>query len=235
MLGPGGRYRLGVNLVIHETPSDASAAVTGAIVEEIANKQGRFSFGLAGGSTPIPTYQLLRTADINWADVDGWLSDERWVAPDSERSNGRMVSEQLFDHVPATLHRPPWSGVTSPRMAAARYQDQLSELHGTHPDLVFLGIGDDGHTASLFPGSDALSETERLFVENVIPSSGEMRLTATYPLLHQTAKVVFLVTGEAKAVALRNSLDGETPAGRVGDGRATVVWHVDRAAASLLS
>lgn len=235
MLAVGGRYRLVVHLIIHETPSEASSAVAGAIVEQISNKPGRFSFGLAGGSTPIPTYKLLRNADVNWANVDGWLSDERWVPPDSDRSNGRMVSEQLFDHVPATLHRPPWNGVTPPRIAAARYQDQLSALHGSRPDLVFLGMGDDGHTASLFPGSDALSETERLFVENAIPDTGEMRLTATYPLLHQTATVIFLVTGEAKAVALRNSLDGATPAGRVGEGRATVVWHADRSAASLIS
>jgi 6-phosphogluconolactonase len=224
-----------VNLIIHETPSNAASVVADIIVDAIANRQGRFSFGLAGGSTPIPTYKLLRSADVNWAEVDGWLSDERWVPPDSERSNGRMISEMLFDHVPATLYRPDWTDDTAPSVAAARYEDRLAAIHGTTPDLVFLGMGDDGHTASLFPGSNALAETERFFVENVIPATGEVRLTATLPLLHQANMVIFLATGASKAAALRDSLDGATPAGMVGEGRATVEWHVDRAAASLLS
>ncbi len=225
---------LGMELVVHESPEAASDAVAKTIADAISQKRGRFSWGLAGGSTPAGTYRILRDAPVDWSSVDGWLSDERWVEPDSERSNGRMIAELLFDHIPAPLYRPQWNGATSPHESAANYEVQLQSLHGNSPDLVFLGMGDDGHTASLFPGSTALSETGRQFVENTIPETDEIRLTATYPLLHQALRVIFLVVGESKAEALRSSLEGNTPAGRVNEGSARVEWHVDGLAASLL-
>lgn len=228
-------YRRRMELIVHENPATASSAVASLICEEIAKHQGRFSFGLAGGSTPTETYQQLRNAQIDWERVDGWLPDERWVPPDSERSNGRMAGEILFDHIAATLHRPPWEPTMDPQTSASVYEKALESILGDGPDLVFLGMGDDGHTASLFPGSPALDETEQLYVANVIPESGEIRLTATYPLLNRARLTVFLVFGDAKASALRDSFEGKTSAGRVGEGNGEVLWHVDRAAASLLS
>lgn len=224
-----------MELAIHETGEDAARAVAALISDAIRTTDRSFSLGLAGGSTPRPTYELLRDADLDWKNVEGWLADERWVSPESERSNGLMVSDALFDHIEARLHRPEFGPGVQPEQSAARYQEVLESLDGGTPDLVFLGLGDDGHTASLFPGSDALTETERRYAANVIPESGEVRLTATYPLLHNARIVVFLVTGDSKAIALEQSLLGATPAGRVAEGRAQVLWHVDRAAASLIS
>jgi len=145
-----------------------------------------------------------------------------------------MVARLLFDHVPARLFQPEWSEDLSPHDSALRYEGVLKSVHDDSADLVFLGLGDDGHTASLFPGSPALTETERQFVENTIPDSGEIRLTATFPLLHAARQIIFLVSGESKAAALRDSLRGKTPAGLVNEGRARVEWHVDQLAASLL-
>lgn len=225
---------VGMEVIVHETPQEASAAVALSIAGAISQKQGRFSWGLAGGSTPVRTYRHLRDARIDWSNVDGWLADERWVPQNSDRCNGRMVARVLFDHVPGTLHQPEWAEDISPHDSALRYEEVLKCVHGDSADLIFLGLGDDGHTASLFPGSPALSETERQFVENTIPNTGEIRLTATFPLLHAAQQIVFLVLGESKAEALRDSLQGETPAGRVNEGKGQVEWHVDRLAASLL-
>lgn len=224
-----------MELIVHDNPGMASAAVATLITGKIAETEARFSFGLAGGSTPAETYKLLRGAEVDWERVDGWLPDERWVAPDSARSNGMMAGDALFDHVAATLHRPPWEQTMDPRSSAAVYEKALESILDNGSDLVFLGMGDDGHTASLFPGSPALDEEEHLYVANVVPETGETRLTATYPLLHRARITVFLVFGEDKAPALRDSFDGQTPAGRVGEGSGEVIWHVDRAAASLLS
>lgn len=224
-----------MELIVHDNPATASSAVATLITDKIAETEGRFSFGLAGGSTPAATYEILRSAKIDWERVDGWLPDERWVSPTSERSNGRMAGEALFDHVAATLHRPPWESNMDPDSSAIVYEKALGSLLADRPDLVFLGMGDDGHTASLFPGSPALDEKERLYVANVLPTTGETRLTATYPLLQKSRVTVFLVFGEPKAAALRDSLAGKTPAGRLGQGNGEVLWHVDHAAASLLS
>ncbi|HEY5889467.1 MAG TPA: 6-phosphogluconolactonase [Acidimicrobiia bacterium] len=223
-----------MEVIVHETPREASAAVAVSIADAISGKQGRFSWGLAGGSTPARTYRHLRDAPVDWSKVDGWLADERWVPRDSDRCNGRMVARLLFDRVPARLYQPEWGEDLSPHDSALRYEAVLKTLHEDSADLVFLGLGDDGHTASLFPGSPALSETGRQFVENTIPDSGEIRLTATFPLLHAAQQIIFLVFGESKAEALRDSLRGETPAGLVNEGSARVEWHVDQLAASLL-
>jgi 6-phosphogluconolactonase len=102
--------------------------------------------------------------------------------------------------------------------------------------LILLGMGDDAHTASLFPGSRALDEEHRWFVSNTIPETGEERLTATYPLLWRAVRVLVMTAGENKATALRDTFEGgTTPIGRVAEGDAEMEWHVDRPAASLLS
>lgn len=221
--------------VVHQTPDELASRVAGQIADLISSNP-RLTIGLAGGSTPEATYRALRDRDVNWEKVDFWLSDERWVPWDNERCNGLMATETLLDHVGGRFHRPPWGEMIEPEDSAAHYEAELRSLHadGT-PDLVLLGMGDDGHTASLFPGTNALDEETRWYVANHVPQMGETRLTATYPLLWRAKLVMFLVTGAGKAEAVRNSFRGETPAGRVGDGPGEVLWHLDREAASLLS
>ncbi|MDX1468616.1 MAG: 6-phosphogluconolactonase [Acidimicrobiia bacterium] len=224
-----------MRLVVHESPPEVAANAARRIAGLIRDSSGRFSLGLAGGGTPRDTYQVLRTHDIQWSLVDAWLSDERWVPHHDERCNGLMAEESLLDHVDAAFHRPQWSDSVSPEEAAARYEKEVRSIfRDGRADLVLLGMGADGHTASLFPETAALDERERWIVANEVPDVYETRITATYPLLWAAHTVLFLVTGEHKAEAVRESFTGETPAGRVGEGNGEVEWHVDRAAASLL-
>lgn len=221
---------------MYDTAEAVAVGAARRIAELAAASEDRFSLGLAGGSTPVATYDHLRTHDLDWRSLDIWLSDERWVPHDDERSNGRMAIETLITHVDARFERPRWSELMEAGDSAAYYEATLRSLHEDgHPDLVLLGMGGDGHTASLFPGSAALDEGSRWYVGNVIPETGEARLTATYPLLWSSRRLIVITAGESKAEALRDSFAGITPAGRIGEGDAEVEWHVDTAAASLLS
>lgn len=220
---------------MYDNPGLTAVGAANRIADLMTSAGDHFTLGLAGGSTPRATYEALRGRATGWNRVDAWLSDERWVPPDDERSNGRMAAETLMDHVPARFHRPRWTEMMEPEDSAAHYEATLRSMHEDRPDLIILGMGADGHTASLFPDSAALGVTERWLVANEIPASGEKRLTATYPLLWSARRVLVLTTGEAKAEAVRDSFSGGTPAGRLGEGDAEVEWHVDRAAASLTS
>lgn len=230
-----------MELVVHEDREQAAEGSARRIAETMsaALLEGddiRFTLGLAGGSTPAATYRGLRGRAAGWQRVDAWLSDERWVPPDDERSNGRMAAETLLDHVDARFFRPHWSEFIEPEDAAAHYEAKIRSIHHERaPDLILAGMGEDGHTVSLFPGSPALEEESRWYVATEHPQTREPRLTATYPLLWTARMIIVLAVGEAKAEALAASFRGETPAGRLGDGDAEVEWHVDAAAASLLA
>lgn len=194
----------------------------------------RASLGLAGGSTPRATYERLRSSDVPWERVDAWLSDERWVPNDHEDSNGRMARRSLIDHVPATLLEIDYLERRLPQAAAQRYARRLTEVVGDQPYIVLLGMGDDGHTASLFPGTDALRVENADFVANFVPERG-WRLTATIPILHRARHLVFLVSGETKAAMIRRVFNGEDlPIARVAGGAVDVTWLLDEAAAGLL-
>lgn len=222
--------------VVHDSPEALADAAARHISALIRDAGGRFSFGLAGGSTPASTYVRLRSADVDWSSVDAWLSDERWVPPDDERSNARMAKEALADHVDITLHRPIWGDFVQADDSAAHYEAKLRSIHaGARPDLILLGMGDDGHTASLFPDTKALAERRRWFVANFVPEQDELRLTATFPLLWSAREIILLVAGAGKAEAVRDSFSGATPAGQLGQAKGKVTWHLDTAAASLLS
>jgi len=226
-----------MDLVVYENAEELAAGAAQRIADLLADGDEPFSLGLAGGSSPSAMYAALRGRATGWQRVDAWLSDERWVPPDHEGSNGRMAAEILMDHVDARFHRPRWSEFMEPADSAAHYEATLRSIHGDRrPDLVLLGMGEDAHTASLFPGSRALDETTRWFVDNTIPATGEERLTATYPLLWRAQRLMVLTAGESKAPALRDAFEGSSnPIGRIDDGDAGVEWHVDKAAASLLS
>jgi 6-phosphogluconolactonase len=225
-----------MELVVHETPEATAEAAATRVARVIGSAGDRVTLGLAGGSTPAATYAALRTQPVEWDRVDAWLSDERWVQPDHQRCNGRMAAETLMDHVDARFHRPVWSELIEPHDSAALYESTIRAIFGDdRPDLILLGMGDDGHTASLFPDTPALGETNRWFVAQHVPQQQETRITATYPLLWASELLLVLVVGESKAEALKESMAGRTPAGRLGEGEGKVEWHVDTAAASLLS
>ncbi|MFQ5521990.1 MAG: 6-phosphogluconolactonase [Acidimicrobiia bacterium] len=225
-----------MQLVVHNTPEELARATADRIASLIRGAGDAFSLGLAGGSTPAATYRRLAEESLELGHVQAWLSDERWVPPDDERSNGRMAAMTLIDRVGVTFHRPPWGAGMSPAESAAEYEAVLRSIHRAGPPhLVLLGLGEDGHTASLFPGTQALEMAERWFVANKVHQLGETRLTATYPLLWSARRLMVLAVGERKAEALKESLDGTTPAGRLMEGEAEVEWHVDTAAASLIS
>lgn len=226
-----------MELVAYESPEQAAMGAAQRIADLFDEAADGYTIGLAGGSTPAATYEALRGRATGWERVDAWLSDERWVPPDDEASNGRMAAETLMDHVSARFHRPRWSEFIEPADSAAHYEAKLRSIHGgKRPDLILLGMGEDAHTASLFPGSSALEETSRWFVANTIPETGENRLTATYPLLWSAERILVLTAGERKAPALRDAFQGAAnPIGRIQEGSAEVEWHVDHAAASLLS
>ncbi len=225
-----------MELLVHDDRDSVAAAASGRVADLISRGRDGFSLGLAGGTTPEATYRSLGRIDAGWEKVHAWLSDERWVPRDHERSNGRMVSAILSKWIDDRFERPMWSDTLTPEDSAADYEARLRSIHGEGPpDVVLLGMGADGHTASLFPGTAALEEGRRWFVANEVPQLGEARLTATYPMLWSSRLLMVLVVGSDKADALRDSFEGKTPAGRLGDGDAVVEWHVDRDAASLLA
>jgi 6-phosphogluconolactonase len=225
-----------MDLLIFDSPEEVARQASSRVGDLISEGDGPFSLGLAGGSTPMATYRLLRDRATGWQRVSAWLSDERWVAHDHERSNGRMAFETLLEHVDASFHRPPWSLSITAAESAAEYESRLRSVFGPRgPDLIMLGMGDDGHTASLFPGTPALGETTRWYVANRVGALGEERLTATYPLLWSARLLLLMAVGRAKAQALEAAFEGATPAGRLGEGEARVEWYVDKEAASLVS
>lgn len=211
------------------------------VADAIDDSPGPFTLGMAGGSTPIGAYRVLRDLPVEWSKVDAFMSDERWVPLDHPDSNGHQAALELMDHVGARFHRPRWAPWLTAADSAAHYEATLRSLHPTgRSDLILLGMGDDGHTASLFPGTAALDPPPgRWFVHNLVPRLDTERLTATLPFLREAHRLVFLVAGEAKAAALRRVLEPEPganppPAARVLGGNAEVTWLVDRAAAAEL-
>lgn len=224
-----------MRVVVAKDAAGLAERAAAHIAELIAVAPGpRVSLGLAGGSTPRATYEKLRDADIDWTVVDAWLGDERWVAPDHKHSNARMAREVLLDHVPAAFLDNPWCEGCDPKTVAEQYAADLDRTIGDKPDIVLLGMGDDGHTASLFPGTTALEETQAGYAANLVPEKG-WRLTATLPLLHRVRKIIFLVSGEGKADILAQVLRGAPyPSTLVAEGADDVTWFVDEAAASCL-
>lgn len=225
-----------------EVFADSAALAMGAaelIAARLQDAPGpRVSLGLAGGSSPGPTYRNMRGLRCNWDRVDVWIADERWVPLNHEDSNGLMAAEALFNHVNATFHRPRWAPWLEPEESAAHYEAILRSIHPAEhpPDLVLLGLGDDGHTASLFPGTAALNVERRWFVANFVDQMDTWRLTATYPFLRTAREIFFLVEGERKAERVAQIMAGESyPATVVAEGPAAVTWLLDEAAARMLA
>jgi len=178
-----------------------------------------FHIALAGGSTPRALYELLATSpymdDFDWRDTGFYFGDERCVGRDHQDSNYRMARRALFDHVPVEMsHIFPMAGDAADLdKAAADYERTIREnvpQSGQIPrfDMVLLGMGDDGHTASLFPETTALREQHKLVVPVFVPKLNSWRLSFTYPLINNAARVVMLVTGAAKAGIVAEVISG---------------------------
>lgn len=229
----------------------AAAEHIAGVAAESIKARGRFTLVLAGGATPRPVYVRLALAGaggLDWPRVHLLFGDERCVPPDDGRSNFTMVRQALLDHVPvppANIHR--IRGEDEPGRAAADYARELRRLlageDGPDPapalDLVLLGLGEDGHTASLFPGLAAVGETRRWVAAEYVPAAGMWRVTLTLALINAARNVTFLVTGTGKAAILREVLEGprqpaRLPAQAVAPAHGVLRWLVDVPAAAAL-
>ncbi len=221
-----------------------------SLYEAASARQGHFSVALAGGSTPQGLYGLLAdemfSRYIDWSQVHFFWGDERCVPPDHADSNYRMARLALFDHVnipSGNIHR--IHAEKDPFQAADEYEAELYQFFKgrgdqVRLDLVLLGMGEDGHTASLFPGTAALEETERLVVANEVPQLATWRITLTAPVLNAAHNVLFLVSGASKAETLHAVMEGgyrphELPAQLVEPPEGQMAWLVDEAAGKLLT
>ena len=230
-----------------EALSQAAAALFVRQAQQATAARGRFGVALSGGHTPRRTYELLGQA--SWKDQAPWdrihifWGDERCVPPDDPRSNARLAREVWLDRVPISgsqVH--PIECAAAPAAAAARYEAQLREFFAGGPprlDLVFLGLGENGHTASLFPGAPVIHEQQRWAAAIYVAEQDLYRITLTAPLFNQAALVVFLVTGAAKARVLKEVLyggydPGRLPAQLIRPESGELRWLVDEEAASEL-
>lgn len=221
--------------------------------QEAIDRSGRFVIALAGGSTPQPLYERLADApycrQIDWSRVFFLWNDERTVGPEHPESNYKMARDALLCRVPVDPERVlRMSGEAEDSdRAAADYQQRIATAldvpeDGPAPrlDLILLGIGQDGHTASLFPYTAALEEQRRWVVANHVPQKNTRRLTMTLPILNAAREIVFLVTGANKADVLREIVKGPADIARLPaqairpiDGQQ--IWMVDRDAAAALA
>ena len=241
----------GTEILVGSDPSKATVLAAEKVVEILTASSGTRSIALAGGSTPRALYALLASSPwrerADWRDMDWFWGDERTVPPDHPDSNYRMAREALLDPLgidPAQVHRMPAEASDLTR-AAADYETLIRrrvrpDSHGIPAfDLVLLGIGSDGHTASLFPGSAGLTERSRLIVAHEVPSQRAWRMTMTYPLLRAARNVLFFVTGAAKADVLArihspNADPFELPAAGLRTASGRVTWVLDADAARLV-
>jgi 6-phosphogluconolactonase len=237
---------------VFPTPADLVRECAGRIVRAAADSAAAgefFSLFLSGGSTPKALHQLLASDEfrlqIDWANVELYFGDERCVPPESELSNYRMAKETLIDRVPIppdNVYR--MKGELDPEQAAKEYGQMLKQkFQDGGPDVLLLGMGDDGHTASLFPGTTALSETHHRCVANhvphdYIPKGTNWRITLTYPFINRSKQVLILVTGASKAARLSEVLEGERDPARlpiqgVAPEAGKLTWLLDHDAAGM--
>lgn len=209
---------------------------------------GKFAVALSGGSTPKALYALLASssyrARIGWPRIHLFWGDERCVPPNHPESNFRMVKEALLSEIEIpeqNVHR--MAGEKEPAEAAADYASELRDFFALTTremprfDLILLGLGDDGHTASLFPKSAALGERGRLVVANYVEKFKVHRLTLTLPVINHAARIIFLVAGENKATIVKDLLGSDSPsldypAGRIRPSNGQLTWFITEDAAS---
>jgi 6-phosphogluconolactonase len=227
-----------------EALSHAAAASVAQIIRQTCADRGRVVLALAGGHTPARLYQLLAESageTIPWRQVHLCWSDERYVPLDHPDSNFRMAKESFLDRIdiPESNVHPMPTHFANPQEAARAYENELRRLFPPpwpRFDLLLLGMGPDGHTASLFPGSAALEENKRWVLATTSPAEPKQRLSLTLPVLSNAATIYFLISGRDKAGTLATVLSGVSthsalPAARVRLSNGKVVWWIDEAAA----
>jgi len=214
-----------MELTVLETAEDVAATAATEIASTIAD--GARTLVLAGGTTPRQCYELLSGLDVEWGRVTVLFGDERCVRPDNPDSNYRMAREALLDRTaPATVHRMP--AELGPDEAAGLYSHVVASLAPL--DIVLLGIGEDGHTASLFPGHPALQAKGWVVGIRDAPKPPPQRVTLTMSTLRGARRVIILATGAGKADAVAKAKRGEVPSGMIAGAR----WLIDREAAAAL-
>jgi 6-phosphogluconolactonase len=231
-----------------EELSQAAARLFVGLADQAFSSRGHFSVALSGGNTPRRLYEILATPPllglVRWEAVHVFWGDERCVAPNDPRSNALMANQALLDHVPvARDHIHPIQGNLPSHQAAAQYEAELRDFFSSQPpfmDLVLLGLGDNAHTASLFPHTLVLNEKERWAAEVYIDEQDMYRVTLTAPFINQAAQVIFLVSGAEKAHPLQQVLEGpyqpdELPAQLIHPNGAQPIWLVDKAASHKLT
>jgi 6-phosphogluconolactonase len=204
---------------------------------ESSDERQQFRMALSGGNTPRSVYAEMAKRDLSWKKFVFTFGDERCVPPENNESNFRMANEALFR--PASV---PGSsilrmrGEIEPVLAAQEYEAQLDVLAAKRGqkiyehDLILLGLGDDGHTASLFPGTGALSETERRVMANYVPKLNSWRLTFTFPLIFAARAVCFLIGANKDPKLIERIFSGEPalPAARVDQNAKSVTWIIEQ-------
>jgi 6-phosphogluconolactonase len=236
------------------TPQDLFQAAADEVLQAAADaiaQRGRFTIALSGGSTPKNLYTLIAansSPTLPWDKVFFFWGDERPVPPEDQDSNYRMAQETILSKIsvpPANIFRIPAENPDA-SAAAEAYEQTLRKFFAVAPgelprfDLILLGLGPDGHTASLFPETAALQERSHLVVANWVEKMKTSRITFTLPLLNAARRVAFLVSGADKAAVLREVLEGNAPGEKypaklVEPSEGKLIWFVDRAAASELS
>jgi 6-phosphogluconolactonase len=235
---------------------DSAEALSVRAAEEIIHisgeaicTHGQFNLCLTGGRTPAETYRLMATRfemSVDWKEVQFFFGDERCVPPDDPTSNFAMANRMMLGKLALRreqIHR--IRGEEEPAKAARDYEDEIREEfsidEGEFPsfDLVLLGVGDNAHIASLFPGGAAIRERERLAVAVEVDAPQPHRVTLTPPVLNNAARVMFIVAGAAKAQAVKHVIEGPRnpdlyPAQIITPEKAQVMWILDKDAASLL-
>jgi 6-phosphogluconolactonase len=217
---------------------DDAVTLVSDICQEAIAQRGQFTIALAGGSTPKPLYEKLSTQDLPWDKIHIFWGDERYVSAAHPDSNEGMARRAWLDHVPfpgKNLHPMP-TQAQDPAESAQQYEAHLRSFFGTQDipafDLILLGLGDDGHTASLFPHTEVLNVCERLI--GVGYRGSDPRLTFTIPLLNQARSVLFLVAGSSKKPALNAifsaSADPFTYPARFIQPKGKLYWRLDQAA-----
>ncbi|HTU70322.1 MAG TPA: 6-phosphogluconolactonase [Candidatus Baltobacteraceae bacterium] len=236
------------HLLISDTPAQVARALAETFVGRgrgAIEERGRFAVSLAGGTTPKAAYALLAQPPyanaLDWKAIEVFFGDERCVPPDHDQSNYKMANDAFIQplHIPPErVHR--MRGEDDPRRAAAAYRVELIGTLGPQPrfDLVMLGMGPDGHTASLFPGTDPLTHDEELVRAVYSQSQAQWRITLTPQVLNGARTVVFAVEGAAKAATLAAVREGPYdpttyPAQIIAPADGELIWLVDKAAAGV--
>ena len=209
--------------VVLETPEDVAESAAAEIASALS--EGARTLVLAGGNTPKRTYELLTRTDVTWGRVTVLFGDERCVPPDHPDSNYRLAREVLLDRVaPGSVHR--IAGELGPDEAAELYSRIVAALAPL--DVVLLGAGEDGHTASLFPGHPEVEAKGWAIGVRNAPKPPPDRVSLSLPVLQSARRVIVLATGAGKADAVAKAKRGEVPSGMIANAR----WLIDRAAAA---